>query len=338
MSRSLSRIKRRLGCEAREMVVLDTEECRRTLEQLRPRIGRYWWLWRILRLRARQIDGFFPLRLFSALQPLCRKPLFIGRLADGTRFVGELSDKYSAACGLDPTFDAWLIKLLNGLADRHAGNVLDIGSNQGAVAAAVGRHIGSERRVFAFEPVPDTAARAAATLALNHLSSAHVLAMAIGSTDEPIPFHFRSGHSDIASAARDLRGEQGEYRRFHVECRRLDSLLDDVLSDKVGVIKIDVEGYEPHVVLGARQLVRRDRPAIVFEYWADVARPLGWQVEDVAEMITEAGGPYAFEAYDQGRRIDFPPAGEKGLCNVVASPVSDVERDLGGIDARSCRQ
>src|SRR5215217_4773564 len=107
---------------------LPFEECRCALERLRPLIGSYWWLWPVLRLRSRQIGGFFPLRLFDLLKPLCRKPYFIAIMQDETRFVGDLNDRYSAYCGMDAAKDAWLVGVLCHLADDHAGDVLDVGS------------------------------------------------------------------------------------------------------------------------------------------------------------------------------------------------------------------
>jgi hypothetical protein len=124
----------------------------------------------------------------------------------------------------------------------------------------------------------------------------------------------------MASAARDLHEEQGEYRRLLVECRRLDSLLDGVLRDPVGVVKIDVEGLEPQVMRGARGLIRRDRPALVFEYWPEVAGRLGWQLEEVAQTISDAGGAYHFEAYLHGQPTEYPPTENLGVYNIVATP------------------
>jgi len=300
--------------------LLRAEECHRALERLRPGMGSYRWLWPLLRLRARRTGGYFPLRLFALLRPFCGKPYFIGEMPDHTRFVGDLNDRYSAYCGMDPTKDAWLIGVLCDLADQFDGDVLDVGCNQGAIAAAVGRHIARDRKVVAFEPVPETAARAAATLALNELSTATLLPLAVGEFHGAIPFHYRVGQSDIATATRDLRHVPGEYRQLSVECLPLDSLLPDVLGDRVGVVKVDVEGAELQVVRGAQRLIQRDRPAIVFEYWPEVAGPLGWRVEDVADAITQAGGSYNFDAYDQDRLIEFPPPRNTGIYNIVSTP------------------
>jgi FkbM family methyltransferase len=305
------------------VAAFDSTECTRQLQQLRPQIGSYWWLWPILRLRSRQIKGFFPQRLFAKLKPMCRKPYFVGQMTEGTRFLGDLNDRYSASCGMDRTYEVWLVTLLKDLADKFPGSVLDVGSNQGAVGAALGRHIGPSRKLFAFEPTPETAARAAATLALNALPNAMLLPIAVGDSDEKITFHFREGQSDLASAARDLHEETGAYRKLSVEARRLDSLMESHFADRVGVIKIDVEGFEPQVVRGAQALIRRDRPAIMFEYVPEMAGPLGWTAEDVAQLITAAGGAYEFQTYHHAEgAIGFPPQRDTGVLNIVAIPHS----------------
>ncbi|MDD5363744.1 MAG: FkbM family methyltransferase [Gallionellaceae bacterium] len=49
-----------------------------------------------------------------------------------------------------------------------------------------------------------------------------------------------------------------------VEMRRLDDLLGD--RDRIGLIKLDIEGAEIPALDGARELIRRNRPFIVMEY------------------------------------------------------------------------
>jgi len=48
----------------------------------------------------------------------------------------------------------------------------------------------------------------------------------------------------------------------------LDSLLS-VFKNKVGCIKMDVEGFEKYVLEGAQQLIIRDKPMIVIEVWPE---------------------------------------------------------------------
>jgi hypothetical protein len=60
--------------------------------------------------------------------------------------------------------------------------------------------------------------------------------------------------------------------------------IDDVTSDPVTLIKIDVEGHETEVVLGARRTIAEHSPAIVWEYAPELraagsVSPFGWLAE-----------------------------------------------------------
>jgi FkbM family methyltransferase len=68
--------------------------------------------------------------------------------------------------------------------------------------------------------------------------------------------------------------------------------LDDLLSGKVDLLKIDVEGHEERTLDGARGLLVRDRPAVLFECFHGIdgapafLRALGYELYD-AERFAE---------------------------------------------------
>jgi FkbM family methyltransferase len=307
------------------MLILDTARGHDILQQLGSDVGDYRWLWSALKLRSRLINGIFPARFLTLLKPLCRKRYFIGHLDDGTKFVGDVRDFYSAYSAFSGTYDAWLVSLLSSLSERNPGTILDVGANQGLLSAALGRRLGSSRNIVAFEPMPETASRAAATLALNDLSNVTVLAIAVGDTDETVQINVLDGHSDLVTVRPMDEGVQN-YRAVSVPCRRLDALLDNVLRERVGLIKIDVEGFEPNVIRGAQALIARDRPAIVFEYWPEAAQKMGWRLDALTDVVSAAGGEYQFEVYDGGhdsaQRLSYPPPSDQGIYNIVALPVT----------------
>ncbi len=46
----------------------------------------------------------------------------------------------------------------------------------------------------------------------------------------------------------------------------LDKILNKKFSKKV-ILKIDVEGFEYKVLLGAKQFIKKNRPIIILEMW-----------------------------------------------------------------------
>ena len=86
----------------------------------------------------------------------------------------------------------------------------------------------------------------------------HYYCLAVGNTDGETPLYYNAANPTASSMY-----QQGQ-SRFGVEAteqvrmipmRRLDSLLADGLIPKADFLKVDVEGYEKDVLLGARDLL-----------------------------------------------------------------------------------
>ncbi len=138
------------------------------------------------------------------------------------------------------------------------GVCLDVGANVGNHALAFAPHF---HRVLAFEPHPRTAAllRANAMLAAN----VEVLELALSDHDGRALLAAPAGNAGMAK----LQGE-GASSGTPVALRRLDGLAQ-LTAQRVAMIKIDVEGHEAAVLRGGAELLRRDRPVVVFEQTPD---------------------------------------------------------------------
>ena len=87
----------------------------------------------------------------------------------------------------------------------------------------------------------------------------HYHCMALGNTDGEQAFYFNPANPTASSMYQQAAGrfgvEKSEECRI-VSIRRLDSLLAEGVIPKPDYIKIDVEGFEKDVLLGARELLR----------------------------------------------------------------------------------
>ena len=108
----------------------------------------------------------------------------------------------------------------------------------------------------------------------------------------------------------------------NVPCYRIDSLRP-FIRGRVGLIKIDVEGFELDVLRGAVQTLENDRPIIIFEYNVDIASPAGWTIEDAHKIIGEMG--YSLSVMVDGDREQPLPSmsDRRGILNVVGRPISN---------------
>jgi FkbM family methyltransferase len=90
-------------------------------------------------------------------------------------------------------------------------------------------------------------------------SNRHYHCMALGDADGERAFYFNSANPTASSMYRQGSGrfdvETAEQVRM-VPMRRLDSLLAECVIPEADFIKIEVEGFEKDVLLGARQLLR----------------------------------------------------------------------------------
>lgn len=282
---------------------LDRADCQKALDDMRPLIGNCRWLWSILRTRFRQ-TGWFPrqihLRLLRFTNP--RKPYFIGTLADGTQFVGNVHDAYSCSLAVNPNAEEPLLKFLDASMPTD-GNAIDVGANMGRIAVFMARRLQGRGHIYAFEPTPDTARRAAATFALNGLENVSLFPCAVGDMNGEIKFYHAENHTDLASATPS--DFQTSWKETDTPCRTLDDIIVSEEIHNITFMKIDVEGHELKVFQGARALMQRDKPGILFEFNMELAPKTGWTPEDVFDLLPY----YKFQiVQENGRMIEYSPS------------------------------
>jgi len=144
----------------------------------------------------------------------------------------------------------------------------DVGANIGLVTLFLARSVGEQGLVIAFEPTPPNAERLMENVQLNKLSNVRLYRVALGDTEAVIKIAHCPDSPGIATLREDLA--QGYRRRyslqeFQVEVVPLDTLVARESLPFPDFLKIDIEGYEYPMLLGARETIRRARPIIFVE-------------------------------------------------------------------------
>ncbi len=146
---------------------------------------------------------------------------------------------------------------------RPGSTALDVGAHIGEQTVAMAWAVGPQGRVYAFEPQRKLYRELHYNLQLNHLSNIVPLRFALG--DAPAVIESPRG----TARREDGIGPGGE----RVESRSIDSFG----FHDVSFIKVDVDGFEDHVLAGARQTITRDRPTLIVGIQGDsnfdTARP-----------------------------------------------------------------
>ncbi|CAM3873034.1 FkbM family methyltransferase [Nocardiopsis rhodophaea] len=219
----------------------------------------------------------------------------------------------SGLAGYDPeTLSCYLAVL------EHArpGSVLDVGANMGLYAALAAAR--TRRRVYAFEPTPDTAATARRVAAANGLG-VEVVELAASN-------HSGTGHlhlSMTSDASNSLvPGFRPALGRIEVEVDTLAHWRERA-GTAPAVIKIDTEGSEPDVISGGLEILRRFRP---FVFCAVLPEPGIWErLMALLEPVDYhwyhlAGGP-PYTARPTIGGVD--PANEQSMWLFAPAPVPD---------------
>jgi FkbM family methyltransferase len=197
---------------------------------------------------------------------------------------------------------------------------VDIGAHTGVYTLAA-KAANPEISVIAFEPSYLGFGRLNLNMRVNRLHTQNAFLNAVGIKNETIPFSILMP-MDYLSTGNALGARKGAHV-VPVQVVSLDTFLPDAFKQKVGLVKIDTEGYESAVIAGMATTLSVARPVVFFEcidagVGAAVQKQLEFfgyrffEVDDIAETLTavETIKPY-FDAankviYSRVNRIAVP--------------------------------
>jgi FkbM family methyltransferase len=183
-----------------------------------------------------------------------------------------------------PMEPAFFISVLLSVRDTLA--LLDLRGRDGLVLVDVGAHNGEtslawtiflERpTIYAFEPHPGCFANAA-----RNLEGSSVQLQNVGLSDEAgsRPFDFQEMSAGTTTFV--LPGQTASQPMMLPVVRG-----DDVLPSSVDLVKVDVEGFEFHVLGGMREVLRNAR-SLILEL--SIGRPKDHVFADMAGLLSELG-------------------------------------------------
>jgi len=189
--------------------------------------------------------------------------------------------------------------------------VVDVGANLGATVARFAREAA---KVHALEPHPGNFAHLLDQIRIRRLGNVEPLRVAASKEAGRATFYERESHG-IHSLGPHNKGKVRA--SYEVEVTTLDRLWRERINDRIGLLKVDVEGFEADVFEGAAWLLdNRMIDAIVFEFSPKIHAIRGLPADAPLRVLRAHG--YAIFTLD-GR-----PLGEAdalpGLCDRIARP------------------
>lgn len=182
----------------------------------------------------------------------------------------------------EPLLTKWLSDYL---AVAQPGLFIDVGANLGWHALHAARHDAVET-VVAFEPNPFNAQLLERNRSLNNITNLVIKASAAGAECGLARLHcYKNSNLGRHSMVTDYG-----YESQIVPVITLDQALVELGFDDrpVTALKIDVEGFEPAVIAGASQTLKRTN-AVILEYSPELSGGSGLSPEDMVARLCNAG-------------------------------------------------
>lgn len=174
---------------------------------------------------------------------------------------------------------------------REGDTCIDIGSHYGEILdlmlrySPTGLHLG-------FEPLPHMFR----TLAQKYAGRCRIYPYALSNQTGVVSFqwaHNAPAYSGLQK--RTYNTTDPGLEEIEVETRRLDDLISELEGPTpacvpIRLMKIDVEGAEYSVLQGALQLLKRDKPVVIFEFGLGASDHYGVNADMMYRLLTEEAG------------------------------------------------
>lgn len=165
--------------------------------------------------------------------------------------------------------------------------VLDVGANIGIYTVLAANLVGRGGQVHSFEPLPDVYDVLSTNVVANQCANVATNRVAVSDNNGETQI-FVNAQNALSSLGITNRGKV--LRSQKVSVVSLDTYAQMSGIERADFIKIDVEGYEGHVLRGALNLIKKSPNLVIM---SELARknfaPLGFSVDEVITFMGDLG-------------------------------------------------
>ena len=166
---------------------------------------------------------------------------------------------------------------------------LDIGANIGQHSLYASFFC---KHVYSFEPIKRIYDQFSSSILENDIFNISVYNYALGREKESIPIWSSASNMGASSILYSKNKKLEQY----VKVVKLDDIYSKAGIERVDFMKIDVEGYEWNVLVGAEEIIKKYRPKILLEFIKYENSQDNMTLEHMYNFIKK----YEYEVYDVG--------------------------------------
>jgi FkbM family methyltransferase len=216
---------------------------------------------------------------------------------NGMRYRGDFGEYVDWRIFFLGGFERESLNLCRFLSSRAPGDVfVDVGAFHGLYALLLAPYFA---QVVAFEPLAPNRKRMVDAFGENKIENVDVRPAALGDLQEELDFQLSPRGTDGQGTL--LVDSRTDLPVIRVPVRRGDEELQEFAS-RIGLIKIDCEGYEKQVLAGLRHTLEQSRPFVLFE----ISDATGPQFDSEQELLGSFPDGYVlFEVSDHSTAREF---------------------------------
>ncbi len=167
---------------------------------------------------------------------------------------------------------------------RANSNCIDVGCHKGEILDIMLKYSPNGKH-YGFEPIPYLYN----SLKEKYKNKSEILPYALADKSGNTTFQYvknAPAYSGIKLRKYDI--ENPEIEEIEVEIKTLDEIIPSNL--KVDFIKIDVEGAELGVLKGSRQILKKHKPTVIFEFGLGASDYYGTTPSDIFNLLSKEMG------------------------------------------------
>ena len=193
---------------------------------------------------------------------------------------------------------------------------VDVGANIGLFTIIASNKVGSNGKVYAFEPTSETYGKLIQNIKINQSKNIVCKNVAVSNREGKAYISINGSNNSALNSI--VSGLDNTTVCEEIQCIVLDQFFqENKISGVIKLIKIDVEGWELPVLQGMFQELKAARPELIIEVNENNYRNVGYEVEDILNLLEQLNyNIYEFD--DKGKLIPFSRKKHYSYSNIVA--------------------